>query len=62
MPDNRKIRRPLDSQRININQPYEVRYWSARLGGVSALKLKLAVNIVGCRVADVRKWLEVHPD
>jgi hypothetical protein len=62
MPDNRKIRRPLDSERININQPYEVGYWSVRLGRISRFKLELAVKMVGTRVADVRKWLEAHPD
>ncbi|MBW4548792.1 MAG: DUF3606 domain-containing protein [Symplocastrum torsivum CPER-KK1] len=62
MPDNQKIRRPLDFKRININQPYEVEYWSVRLGGVSRLKLELAVKNEGCRVPDVRKCLKSHPD
>jgi hypothetical protein len=61
MPDNPKFREPFDSGRINIHQAYERGYWSARLR-VSDIKLKLAVKMVGCHVADVRKWLETHPD
>jgi hypothetical protein len=62
MPDNLKIRKPLDSQRINVNQPYELGRWSVRLGVSDINKLKLAVKRVGSLVVNVRKWLKTHPD
>jgi hypothetical protein len=61
MADNLNKRRPLNSGRININQAYELRYWTTRFQ-VSDSKLRLAVKMVGIRVADVRKWLKAHPD
>lgn len=59
MPDDLRRRRPQDSSRININEPYEVGYWTQTLG-VSESKLRRAVNAVGTSVEAVKKWLREH--
>jgi hypothetical protein len=46
MPDNPSIRGDGDRQRINVDQPYEVKYWSEKLG-VSPDELRRAVKDVG---------------
>ena len=46
MADNPDIRGDGDRQRINVDQDYELRYWSDRLG-VSADELRQAVRDVG---------------
>lgn len=56
MPDNKKIVGPEDQQRINVNQPYEVRDWAKRLG-VTEEKIREAVKKVGDRVVDVKRHL-----
>lgn len=45
-----------DRDRININQDYEVEYWTKQLN-VTADQLRRAVNDVGPMVADVRALL-----
>jgi len=45
-----------DRRRINVNEDYEVRDWSKRLG-VSPEQLKDAVKAVGSNAKDV----EAHP-
>lgn len=57
MPDDKHIKGPADQQKININQPYEVQYWSTTLG-VTPEELRRAVNAVGPIVADVRRHLQ----
>ena len=32
MPDDTKKRSPQDAKRINLNQPYEIRYWCNKFG------------------------------
>ena len=59
MADNLKILRPEDPRKININQPWEVQYWSNELGCTQS-KLRMAVSAVGPMVEDVRKWLRLH--
>ena len=54
--DNLKKKGPKDDSRININEPYEVTYWTAKFG-VTEAKLKEAVRAVGVMVKDVRKYL-----
>jgi len=44
--DNPSIRGEGDRKRINLDQEYEVRYWSEKLG-VSADELRQAVKNVG---------------
>jgi hypothetical protein len=56
MPDNLNRRMPEDPNKININQQWEIDYWTKELQ-VSESKLKQAVKTVGVMVADVKKWL-----
>lgn len=56
MSDDKTNRGPADAQRINVNEEYEVRYWTKTLG-VSEEKLRDAVKKVGVMTADVRKAL-----
>jgi len=46
-----------DRKRINLDEDYEVRDWSKRLG-VSADQLRAAVKAVGDRADDVEKHLK----
>ena len=46
MSDNLQNRAGSDRNRINVNQDYELRYWSQKFG-VSADELREAVNEVG---------------
>lgn len=45
-----------DDSRININEAYEVQYWSKKFN-VTADRLKEAVKAVGSSVRDVEKHL-----
>jgi hypothetical protein len=45
-----------DRDRINVNEDYEVQYWTKTLG-VTAAELKAAVKAVGPTSAAVRKHL-----
>jgi hypothetical protein len=54
--DNTKIKGPQDSSRININEEYEVRYWTKALS-VSKEKLEQAVRKVGPSAEAVKKEL-----
>lgn len=45
-----------DDSRINVNEAYELQYWSEKLH-VSKDRLKEAVKTAGSRVEDVRKYL-----
>jgi hypothetical protein len=45
-----------DRDRININEPYELRYWSKKFG-VRPVRLKLAVARVGRRAGKIGKYL-----
>jgi len=56
MADNPNIRAPGDRDRINVNQDYELRYWSQKLG-VSPDELREAVNEVGPMAEAVEKRL-----
>ena len=53
--DKHKVGKP-DRDRINVNEPYEVRDWSKDLN-VTPEKLKDAVKKVGPMVKDVKKEL-----
>ena len=55
MPDN-AAKRHLDGKRININEPWELRYWCQTLK-CDADQLKVAIYKVGTSVAAVRKYL-----
>jgi hypothetical protein len=57
MADNKEIRGAQDRERINLNEDYEVKYWTERLG-ISAQELKQAVQSVGPMVKDVEKKIK----
>ncbi|MEJ7728353.1 MAG: DUF3606 domain-containing protein [Polyangiaceae bacterium] len=56
MADDTSNRGPADAKRINVNEDHEVRYWTKKLG-VSAEKLREAVQAAGTMAADVEKHL-----
>jgi hypothetical protein len=57
MPDDLKKRGPQDGDRINVNEPWEVRFWCDQLQ-VDPDRLKAAVQKVGPMVTDVRRALQ----
>ena len=61
MPDNKRIKRPLDSKRIDIHDPDEVTYWCRSLDCTPS-ELEEAVKAVGTSVRKVRQWLEMNVD
>jgi hypothetical protein len=56
MSDDLKNRGPNDRSRINVNEPWEVQYWTKELG-VTEQQLRDAVSKVGVMVTDVRRHL-----
>jgi len=56
MTDDLTKRRPQDASKININEPWEITYWTQALG-VSAADLIKAVAAVGVSVIAVKKHL-----
>jgi hypothetical protein len=57
MPDDLTKKRPEDSSKVNINEPYEVNYWTDRFK-ISKAKLIEAVKAVGPMVANIEVWLK----
>lgn len=55
MDDTSKTGRQDDSQ-VNVNEAYEVQYWSEKFG-VTADRLKQAVKAVGTQVKAVEEYL-----
>jgi len=56
MADGLSNRGSADRYRININEEYEVAYWTEELG-VSAERLRQLVHKYGVMAADIRKAL-----
>ena len=56
MADNQERAGSPDSRRINVDQDYEMRYWSKELG-VTPDRLREAVKAAGTSVAAVRSHL-----
>ncbi len=56
MSDNKNLRNSPDSQRINVNEDYEVQYWSKKFG-VSKDQLVATVRRVGVMAEDVKRAL-----
>ena len=56
MSDDKKNTGSPDRDRINVNEDYELRYWTTTLG-VSAEELRAAVAEVGPTTVAVRKHL-----
>lgn len=59
MSDNLKIKRPLDAKKINVNEPWELDYWTKTLN-VSADRLRQAVRAAGPMVDDVKRHLGIQ--
>ena len=57
MSDNLQDRGPQDRARINVNEEWELRYWTKELG-VSEDQLRKAVQQAGPSVEAVRKQLK----
>lgn len=55
MSDDLTKRGAADARRVNVEEPWEVRYWTAKFGCTEE-ELRLAVKMVGTLVAD----LEAH--
>ena len=56
MSDNLKINQPEDPTKINVNQQWEIDFWTKTLG-VSEMQLRNAVRVVGPLVKEVKKNL-----
>lgn len=56
MSDNLKIKQPRDPQQVNVNEAWELNYWSRKFG-VSAAQLHITVSKVGTRTKDVERYL-----
>ena len=56
MADNLKDRGPGDRSRINVNESWELQYWTRELG-VNEEQLRAAVNSAGTSAEAVRKQL-----
>ena len=56
MSDNRAIRGPQDSSRVNLNEEYEIQYWCSKLS-CSRDDLIKAVTAVGNSVVRVEDYL-----
>ncbi len=56
MSDDLSKRRPQDATKINVNESWELDYWSKELG-VTKERLKEAVRTVGTSVEDVKRYL-----
>jgi len=57
MSDNLKRKSPEDPKKININQQWELNYWSAKFN-VSEVRLITAVKKVGVMVVNVERELK----
>ncbi len=56
MPDNLEKKIPLDKNRINLSQRYEITYWCKEFN-ISEKKLRELVKTHGTSVAEIRKHL-----
>ncbi|MCP3946158.1 DUF3606 domain-containing protein [Herbaspirillum sp.] len=57
MSDDLKRHGPEDPTKVNINQEWELSYWSNKFG-ISKEKLKEAVEAVGPMVSKIKNWLK----
>ena len=56
MSDDKAERGPQDRSRVNVNEHYELRYWSETLG-VAEQHLRDAVAAVGTSAEKIREYL-----
>jgi hypothetical protein len=61
MSDDTSRRGPRDAARINVHEPHELRYWSAKLG-VTPEKLKDLVSQLGPMVSDIEPAARLEHD
>lgn len=54
--DDLTKKHPQDSSKVNVNEPWELKYWTQKLG-VTADQLRAAVRAVGVSAAAVRRHL-----
>ncbi|WP_288462566.1 DUF3606 domain-containing protein [uncultured Chryseobacterium sp.] len=54
--DGLSKRRPQDASKVNVNETWELEYWSKKFGVTKEL-LKEAVKAVGTSAAAVKKYL-----
>jgi len=59
MSDDLKIKRPLDAKKVNVNEPWELDYWTKTLN-VSGDRLRQSVRAVGPMVDDVKRHLGIR--
>ncbi|WP_346984971.1 DUF3606 domain-containing protein [Chryseobacterium sp. POE27] len=57
MSDDLSKRKPQDTSKVNLNETWELEYWSNKFG-VTKEKLKEAVKAVGTSAAEIQKYLE----
>jgi hypothetical protein len=57
MSDDKTKTGPQDAKFVNVNEDYELRYWTGKFG-VSAEKLKEAVKAVGTSAAKIGEFLQ----
>ncbi len=57
MADDKSKRGPADSTRVNMNEAYEVRYWTEKFG-CTETQLRAAVTAVGVLAKDVEAFLK----
>lgn len=56
MSDDLSKRRPQDAAKVNVNEIWELEYWSKKFG-VTKERLKEAVKTVGTSAVAVQKYL-----
>lgn len=56
MSDDLSKRRPQDASKVNVNETWELEYWSNKFG-VTKERLKEAVKAVGTSAAAVQNYL-----
>jgi len=56
MSDDLTKRRPQDASKVNVNEQWEVNWWTQEFG-CTETQLRNAVKAVGVMAADVRKYL-----
>lgn len=56
MSDDLTKRGPPDQTRVNVNEPWEVKWWCSKFGCTEA-QLRAAVKAVGVMVVNVRRHL-----
>jgi hypothetical protein len=57
MPDDKSKKGPQDASRVNVNESYEVEYWTKKFG-VTEKQLRDAVKAIGTSAGAVEKYLK----